>query len=116
MDASIALSRLVTMLDYGPYASFAPTYNSDHATMSLQDSIRLQRVYGSVRNAEYASGYEHGCLCYRAAGKTMNALRRLKAFVEGTHDSLIRQVDGLLDVVTGGRHSRLMDELMVRMV
>jgi len=50
----------------------------------------MQRTYGSAANAEYASG--------------------LKAFVEGTHDSLIHQVDNLLDVITGGRHTRLCAE------
>ena len=81
------------MLDYGPYASFAPAYSSEYATMSLAESAQMARTYGSAANAEYASG--------------------LAAFVETTHDSLIAQVDNLLDVITGGRHTRLVEETSV---
>lgn len=95
------------MLDYGPYASFAPTYSSEHATLSLEDSIRLQRVYGSTRNGEYASRFTLRLLILSFI------IFSLRSFVENTHDTLIERVDNLLDAVTGGRHTKLMDEIMV---
>uniref|UniRef100_A0A8R1I8D5 Bromo domain-containing protein n=1 Tax=Caenorhabditis japonica TaxID=281687 RepID=A0A8R1I8D5_CAEJA len=77
-------------LNYGPYSSFAPMYDSTWSTMSKEDTDLFLRTYGDRANAT-----------------DVVSLRR---FVSGC-DEFSEMVNGLLDTLTDGEHSRAMKEL-----
>lgn len=53
---------LVSPLDYGPFSSFAPRYDSTWATLTKDDSKLLLSTYGDQTAAQYAQ--RHGTNFY----------------------------------------------------
>ena len=46
---------LVSYLMYGPFGSFAPTYDTAFATLTKNDSALLLSTYGSEQGVSYAN-------------------------------------------------------------
>ncbi|KHJ80105.1 hypothetical protein OESDEN_20228 [Oesophagostomum dentatum] len=82
---------MITYLNYGPFASFAPQYDSTWATLTKSDSDLLLRTYGDR--------------------STVADVMSLRNMVEDAGDHFIKVVDDLLDTLTDGEHSRTMVEL-----
>uniref|UniRef100_A0A914W8I2 Bromo domain-containing protein n=1 Tax=Plectus sambesii TaxID=2011161 RepID=A0A914W8I2_9BILA len=81
----------VSYLDYGPYASFAPQYDSTWATLNKRDSDLLLSTYGDQNNATYALS--------------------MRQFAESAGDRMVRLVDDMLDTLTAGEHRKAMKAL-----
>ncbi len=82
---------LVSYLDYGPYASFAPQYDSTWSTLNKSDSDLLLATYGDRANATQAI--------------------TLRQMVENAGEHLIKTVDDLLDTLTDGEHRKTLQQL-----
>ncbi|NXV75960.1 BRD7 protein, partial [Atlantisia rogersi] len=83
-------SSLVTYLNYGPYSSYAPTYDSTFANISKEDSDLIYSTYGEDSNPGSFSIHE---------------------FLMKSQDYPFLMADSLLDVLTKGGHSRALREL-----
>uniref|UniRef100_A0A663DX09 Bromodomain containing 7 n=1 Tax=Aquila chrysaetos chrysaetos TaxID=223781 RepID=A0A663DX09_AQUCH len=84
----------VTYLNYGPYSSYAPTYDSTFANISKEDSDLIYSTYGEDSNQGSFSIHD---------------------FLMKSQDYPFLMADSLLDVLTKGGHSRALRELeMVR--
>ncbi|NXK45812.1 BRD7 protein, partial [Chauna torquata] len=81
---------LVTYLNYGPYSSYAPTYDSTFANISKEDSDLIYSTYGEDSNQGSFSIHE---------------------FLMKSQDYPFLMADSLLDVLTKGGHSRSLREL-----
>lgn len=81
----------ISYTNYGPFSSFAPQYDSTWATMSKRDSDLLVSCYGDKQNVADAMA--------------------LRQSVANASENLIRVVDGLLDTLTDGEHSRTLKAL-----
>ncbi|XP_010156968.1 PREDICTED: bromodomain-containing protein 7, partial [Eurypyga helias] len=80
----------VTYLNYGPYSSYAPTYDSTFANISKEDSDLIYSTYGEDSNQGSFSIHD---------------------FLLKSQDYPFLMADGLLDVLTKGGHSRALREL-----
>uniref|UniRef100_A0A8B9QZX3 Bromodomain containing 7 n=1 Tax=Anas platyrhynchos TaxID=8839 RepID=A0A8B9QZX3_ANAPL len=80
----------VTYLNYGPYSSYAPTYDSTFANISKEDSDLIYSTYGEDSNQGSFSIHE---------------------FLMKSQDYPFLMADSLLDVLTKGGHSRSLREL-----
>ncbi|XP_064537287.1 bromodomain-containing protein 7 [Drosophila montana] len=80
----------VKPLGYGPFASFAPTFDSRFSTLSAEETKLVLRTYGDASSAEYAE----------------SILQFTKDSSYGTNIA-----NGLLDILTNGEHSKSLDEL-----
>uniref|UniRef100_A0A8C2TWA4 Bromodomain containing 7 n=1 Tax=Coturnix japonica TaxID=93934 RepID=A0A8C2TWA4_COTJA len=80
----------VTYLNYGPYSSYAPTYDSTFANISKEDSDLIYSTYGEDSNQGSFSTHE---------------------FLMKSQDYPFLMADSLLDVLTKGGHSRSLREL-----
>ncbi|XP_055582263.1 bromodomain-containing protein 7 [Falco biarmicus] len=80
----------VTYLNYGPYSSYAPTYDSTFANISKEDSDLIYSTYGEDSN--------HGSFS-------------IHEFLMKSQDYPFLMADSLLDVLTKGGHSRALREL-----
>lgn len=76
----------VNYLNYGPFSSYAPVFDSSAANISKDDSDLLLTTFGDDTGVQYAMSLRH--------------------FVKGAGDYAIRMVDNLLDILTGGEHSK----------
>ncbi|NXI68355.1 BRD7 protein, partial [Anseranas semipalmata] len=81
---------LVTYLNYGPYSSYAPTYDSTFANISKEDSDLIYSTYGEDSSQGSFSIHE---------------------FLMKSQDYPFLMADSLLDVLTKGGHSRSLREL-----
>ncbi|NWW43444.1 BRD7 protein, partial [Pedionomus torquatus] len=81
---------LVTYLNYGPYSSYAPTYDSTFANISKEDSDLIYSTYGEDSNQGSLSIHD---------------------FLMKSQDYPLLMADSLLDVLTKGGHSRALREL-----
>ncbi|CAJ0584178.1 unnamed protein product, partial [Mesorhabditis spiculigera] len=81
----------ITYLDYGPFSSFAPQYDSTWATLDKAESDLVLRTYGDRANAA--------------------DVQSLRNMVANAGDHMIKIVDELLDGLTDGEHSRAMQQL-----
>uniref|UniRef100_A0A8B9TYZ9 Bromodomain containing 7 n=1 Tax=Anas zonorhyncha TaxID=75864 RepID=A0A8B9TYZ9_9AVES len=86
----VDLSAGVTYLNYGPYSSYAPTYDSTFANISKEDSDLIYSTYGEDSNQGSFSIHE---------------------FLMKSQDYPFLMADSLLDVLTKGGHSRSLREL-----
>ncbi|XP_048576717.1 bromodomain-containing protein 7 [Nematostella vectensis] len=77
----------VSYLMYGPFGSFAPTYDSSRATISKGESDLLYSTYGNDVGIQYA--------------------RSIQDFVKNTNTFAHGVVDRLLNVLTEGAHAKL---------
>ncbi|KAK2545563.1 hypothetical protein Q9966_000662 [Columba livia] len=80
----------VTYLNYGPYSSYAPTYDSTFANISKEDSDLIYSTYGEDSNPGSFSIHD---------------------FLMKSQDYPFLMADSLLDVLTKGGHSRALREL-----
>lgn len=82
--------RTVKSLNYGAFASFAPTFDSRFSTLSAEETQLVLRTYGDASSAEYA-----------------------ESILQFTKDSNYGTTiaNGLLDILTNGEHSKSLDEL-----
>ncbi|XP_034098354.1 bromodomain-containing protein 7 [Drosophila albomicans] len=80
----------VKPMNYGPFASFAPTFDSRFSTLSAEETQLVLRTYGDASSAEYA-----------------------ESILQFTKDSSYGTTiaNGLLDILTNGEHSKSLDEL-----
>ncbi|XP_038224416.1 bromodomain-containing protein 7 [Dermochelys coriacea] len=85
----------VVYLNYGPYSSYAPAYDSTFANISKDDSDLIYSTYGEDSNPE----------CFS-----------IQNFLAKSQDYPCVMADGLLDVLTKGGHSRSLKELETPMV
>nr|XP_002127163.1 bromodomain-containing protein 7-like [Ciona intestinalis] len=76
----------LTYLSYGPFGSFAPTYDSRIANLTQEESDLLMSAYGGETGYLFAQS--------------------MQEFVSGCDSSLMNMVDGLLDSVTNGEHTK----------
>ncbi|KAK6726761.1 hypothetical protein RB195_004836 [Necator americanus] len=90
-DHRLSGQSMITYLNYGPFASFAPQYDSTWATLTKRDSDLLLRTYGDR--------------------STVADVMSLRNMVEDAGAHFIKVVDDLLDTLTDGEHSRTMVEL-----
>lgn len=81
----------VSYLMYGPYGSFAPSYDSSRATITKEESDLLYSTYGDDTGIHYA--------------------KSLQAFVKDASSFSHEAVDRLLDVLTEGAHSKYVHAL-----
>uniref|UniRef100_A0A8B9FHN2 Bromodomain containing 7 n=1 Tax=Amazona collaria TaxID=241587 RepID=A0A8B9FHN2_9PSIT len=82
----------VTYLNYGPYSSYAPTYDSTFANISKEDSDLIYSTYGEETNQGSFSIHD---------------------FLMKSQDYPFLMADSLLDVLTKGGHTRALRELEV---
>ncbi|XP_034475335.1 bromodomain-containing protein 7 [Drosophila innubila] len=82
--------KLVKPMNYGPFASFAPTFDSRFSTLSAEETQLVLHTYGDASSAEYA-----------------------ESILQFTKDSSYGTTiaNGLLDILTNGEHSKSLDEL-----
>ncbi|XP_048726709.1 bromodomain-containing protein 7 isoform X3 [Caretta caretta] len=85
----------VVYLNYGPYSSYAPAYDSTFANISKDDSDLIYSTYGEDSNPE----------CFS-----------IQNFLAKSQDYPCVMADGLLDVLTKGGYSRSLKELETPMV
>ncbi|NXP46507.1 BRD7 protein, partial [Heliornis fulica] len=79
----------VTYLNYGPYSSYAPTYDSTFANISKEDSDLIYSTYGEDSNPGSFSIHD---------------------FLMKSQDYPFLMADSLLDVLTKGGHSKALRE------
>ncbi|XP_050313468.1 bromodomain-containing protein 7 isoform X2 [Anthonomus grandis grandis] len=77
--------RSVKPLYYGAFGSYAPSYDSAFSNLTKEESALILRTYGSDQGVQYAES--------------------IQDFVKGC-DYAERLVDSLLDLLTGGDHSK----------
>ncbi|XP_074865056.1 bromodomain-containing protein 7 [Carettochelys insculpta] len=85
----------VLYLNYGPYSSYAPAYDSTFANISKDDSDLIYSTYGEDSNP--------GCFS-------------IHDFLATSQEYPDVMVDGLLDVLTKGGHSRSLKEIEMPVV
>jgi len=73
-------------MNYGPFSSHGPCYDSSFSTICKEDSDLLLATYGDETGTQYA--------------------KSISSFVEDAGDFAIKMVDNLLDVLTHGDHSK----------
>lgn len=76
----------VNYLSYGPYSSFAPSYDSSFSNITKEDTDLLLATYGDETGLQYALS--------------------LKNFVENAGYATNMMMDSLLNVLTGNEHSK----------
>lgn len=97
----------VNYLNYGPYSSFAPMYDSTWATMTKEDTDLFLRTYGDKSNASDVMSMR------RFVGDCPEFSEvNFKKFKEEIVNKRLFQIIGsLLDTLTDGEHSKTMKEL-----
>ncbi|KAM6979596.1 bromodomain-containing protein 7 [Aplochiton taeniatus] len=75
----------VSYMNYGPYTSYAPTYDSSFSNVSKQDSDLIYSFYGE----ESSQGTDS-----------------IAAFLAKSDEHMFKLADNLLDVLTNGAHSK----------
>ncbi|VDO26061.1 unnamed protein product [Haemonchus placei] len=90
-DHRLSGQSMITYLNYGPFSSFAPQYDSTWATLTKRDSDLLLRTYGDR--------------------STVADVMSLRNMVSDAGAHFVKVVDDLLDTLTDGEHSRAMAEL-----
>ncbi|XP_060077023.1 bromodomain-containing protein 7-like [Ylistrum balloti] len=76
----------INYLNYGPFSSYAPHYDSTFSNISKEESDLLLSTYGDETGVQYA--------------------RSIMDFTEHSGDYAIAMVDNLLDILTKGEHSK----------
>ncbi|XP_036328173.1 bromodomain-containing protein 7 [Rhagoletis pomonella] len=83
-------AKMVKPLNYGAFASFAPSFDSRFSNLSREETQLVMRTYGDATSTEYA-----------------------ESILEFTKDSNYASMlaNGLLDILTNGEHSKAMSDL-----
>lgn len=77
----------VSYLNYGPFGSYAPSFDSSFANITKEESDMLMNAYGDETGVQYA--------------------KSIMSFAESTGDTTIKMVDNMLDALTNGEHSKV---------
>ncbi|KAF7646659.1 hypothetical protein LDENG_00184210 [Lucifuga dentata] len=80
----------VSYVNYGPYTSYAPTYDSSFANISKEDSDLIYSFYGDESSLQ---------------GESMSE------FLAKSDEYMYKLADNLLDAMTNGEHSRSLKEM-----
>ncbi|XP_056600564.1 bromodomain-containing protein 7 isoform X1 [Triplophysa dalaica] len=80
----------VTYMNYGPFSSHAPTYDSSFSNISKEDSDLIYSFYGEDSSEP---GYES-----------------IADYLVKSEEHMSRLADNMLDALTGGEHSRQLKE------
>ncbi|CAI5646096.1 unnamed protein product [Oreochromis niloticus] len=123
----------VSYMNYGPFTSYAPTYDSSFANISKEDSDLIYSFYGDESSLQGSDRYEQ-----RVRGRT-RALwllrkpsarhsslitfqmflffhwifcvrRSLSEFLAKSEEYVYKLADNFLDAVTNGEHSRILKD------
>ncbi|XP_039951270.1 bromodomain-containing protein 7 [Bactrocera tryoni] len=83
-------AKMVKPLNYGAFASFAPSFDSRFSNLSREETQLVMRTYGDATSTEYA-----------------------ESILEFTKNSnyALTLANGLLDMLTNGEHSKAMSDL-----
>ncbi|XP_070199933.1 bromodomain-containing protein 7-like isoform X3 [Littorina saxatilis] len=76
----------VQYVNYGPFSSFAPQYDSSFASVNKDESDLLLATYGDETGVQYA--------------------KSVQGFVDSAGDYAVKMVNNLLDMLTKGQHTR----------
>nr|KAG5712644.1 hypothetical protein BaRGS_029699 [Batillaria attramentaria] len=76
----------ITYVNYGPFSSFAPQYDSSFGNVSKEESDLLLATYGDEIGVQYAKSVQN--------------------FVDSAGDYAVKMVNNLLDMLTKGQHTR----------
>ncbi|XP_076449802.1 bromodomain-containing protein 7-like isoform X2 [Babylonia areolata] len=76
----------IQYVNYGPFSSFAPQYDSSFANINKEESDLLLATYGDETGVQYA--------------------KSVQGFVDSAGDYAVRMVNNLLDMLTKGQHTR----------
>uniref|UniRef100_A0A3Q0R6F5 Bromodomain containing 7 n=1 Tax=Amphilophus citrinellus TaxID=61819 RepID=A0A3Q0R6F5_AMPCI len=80
----------VSYMNYGPFTSYAPTYDSSFANVSKEDSDLTYSFYGDESSLQGSDG--------------------LSEFLAKSEEYVYKLADNLLDAMTNGEHSRSLKE------
>ncbi|XP_072374328.1 bromodomain-containing protein 7 [Scyliorhinus torazame] len=83
----------VTYLNYGPFSSYAPVYDSTCANLSKEDSDLVYSTYGDE--------------------SSLSGSFSVQQFLASNEDYSVNMVDNLLDSLTNGEHSKALKELEI---
>lgn len=78
----------VSYMNYGPFTSYAPTYDSSFANISKEDSDLIYSFYGDESSLQGSDS--------------------LSEFLAKSEEYVYKLADNLLDAVTNGEHSRIL--------
>lgn len=81
----------VSYMNYGPYSSYAPVYDSSFANISKEDSDLIYSNYGDE--------------------SSLQGPESLPEFLTKTDEYMDTLADNMLDTLTGGEHSRSLKEM-----
>uniref|UniRef100_H3CQT4 Uncharacterized protein n=1 Tax=Tetraodon nigroviridis TaxID=99883 RepID=H3CQT4_TETNG len=77
---------LVSYINYGPYTSYAPTYDSSFGNISKEESDLIYSAYGDKSSLQCSDS--------------------LSEFLAKSDEYVYKLADNLLDVLTNGEHSK----------
>ncbi|XP_074521877.1 bromodomain-containing protein 7 isoform X2 [Halichoeres trimaculatus] len=80
----------VSYINYGPYTSYAPTYDSSFANIGKEDSDLIYSIYGEESSLQGADS--------------------LSEFLAKSDEYVYKLADNMLDAMTNGEHSRTLKE------
>ncbi|XP_063335193.1 bromodomain-containing protein 7 isoform X1 [Pelmatolapia mariae] len=80
----------VSYMSYGPFTSYAPTYDSSFANISKEDSDLIYSFYGDESSLQGSDS--------------------LSEFLAKSEEYVYKLADNLLDAVTNGEHSRILKD------
>ncbi|XP_051788026.1 bromodomain-containing protein 7 isoform X1 [Erpetoichthys calabaricus] len=81
----------VSYVNYGPYSSYAPVYDSSFANISKEDSDLVYSFFGDESSLQGSDS--------------------IQEFLTKSEDHIYRHADNILDAVTNGEHSRRLREM-----
>jgi bromodomain-containing protein 7/9 len=80
----------VYYLEYGPFSSHAPIYDSSYSNLSKEESDLLMSTYGDETGYQYALS--------------------LVEFAKGTGPTFVKYVDDLLNSITNNEHQKYLEK------
>ncbi|XP_041917085.1 bromodomain-containing protein 7 isoform X2 [Alosa sapidissima] len=81
----------VAYLNYGPFSSYAPAYDSSFANVSKEDSDLIYSFYGEESNSQGSDSMAN--------------------FLSKSEEHMSRLGDNMLDALTNGQHSKTLKEM-----
>uniref|UniRef100_A0A669D4G8 Bromodomain containing 7 n=1 Tax=Oreochromis niloticus TaxID=8128 RepID=A0A669D4G8_ORENI len=84
----------VSYMNYGPFTSYAPTYDSSFANISKEDSDLIYSFYGDESSLQGSDS--------------------LSEFLAKSEEYVYKLADNFLDAVTNGEHSRILKDTETR--
>uniref|UniRef100_A0A3P8XLJ3 Bromo domain-containing protein n=1 Tax=Esox lucius TaxID=8010 RepID=A0A3P8XLJ3_ESOLU len=81
----------VSYMNYGPYTTYAPTYDSSFANIGKEDSDLIYSFYGEE--------------------SSLQGSESLSEFLSKSEEHMYKLADNLLDALTNGEHSKTLKEI-----